>query len=281
MNEKLALRRQGLFARRFTLWLIILGILLLMGFYAATDPARVASDHLLNGADVAGYAVCHRITGHSFTLAGRQLPLCARCTGIYLGIMLVFSSLGLAGRWRWSDLPPRRVLLVLAGFIAIMGVDGLNSYSHFFPAAPHLYEPRNWLRLLTGLGTGLAMGIMTLPALAQSLWREQVRRAAVDSVAELAGLVALAVILALLVLSNRPGLLYVLAIVSAAGVVLILTILNTIVLLILLRRDARAVTWRQVLLPLGAGLCLALLQIGAIGVVRYALTGTMTGFPGL
>lgn len=40
---------------------------------------------------------------------------------------------------------------------------GINSYSHFFPAAPHLYEPRNWLRLVTGMGTGVAMGRSSFP----------------------------------------------------------------------------------------------------------------------
>ena len=44
-------------------------------------------------------------------------------------------------------LPPLPVLLVLIGFIGLMGIDGVNSYSHFFPNAPHLYEPRNWMRL--------------------------------------------------------------------------------------------------------------------------------------
>lgn len=270
-----------LVSRRWRLLAFVLGALLVIGFYTVTDPARLLDGPLLQGADYAGYAICHRITARSFTIAGRQLPLCARCTGIYLGISLTFLVLLMAGRARRSALPPLRLLLVLGGFVALMGVDGLNSYSHFFPEAPHLYEPQNWLRLVTGAGTGLTMGLITFPALAQTLWRQQIWQGVITSWPELAGMIALLALLILLVLSNQPPLLYVLGIVSAAGVLLILTAINAIVLLIALRKEGRATRWQQVAVPLVASLVLALLEIGVVGVVRFQLTGTLTGFPGL
>lgn len=268
-------------SRRWRLLAIVAGALLILAFYTVTDPARLAQSNLLQGADYTGYAICHRITERSFTIAGRQLPLCARCTGIYLGISVTFLVLLMAGRVRRSGLPPLHLLLVLGGFLAAMGVDGLNSYSHFFPQAPHLYEPQNWLRLVTGAGTGLAMGLITFPALAQTLWRRQDWQGVITSWRELAGLMVLTGLLILLVLSNQPALLYVLGITSAAGVLLILTALNAILLLIALRKDSQASRWQQALIPLAAGLSLALLEIGAVGVVRFQLTGTLTGFPGL
>lgn len=259
----------------------MLGSLILLGFYTVTDPARLAHSDLLAGADYAGYALCHRITERSFTVAGRQFPLCARCTGMYLGIALTFLVLVLAGRGRRAELPPLRVLLVLGAFIGLMGVDGLNSYSHFFPEAPHLYEPQNWLRLVTGMGTGLAMGIVLLPVLAQTVWLKPEWRRGVSSGRELAGLLLLAAIVIGLLLRNQPALSYVLAIVSAAGVLLILSALNTMLLLIVLRRDGQARRWQEAARPLLVGLFVALAQIGTISAVRFALTGTMTGFPGL
>ncbi len=71
-----------------------------------------------------------------------------------------------------------------------MGIDGLNSYSHFFPNAPHLYQPQNWLRLLTGMGTGVAMGLILLPALAQSLWRSPQFLPIIGTIRELVELLA-------------------------------------------------------------------------------------------
>lgn len=267
--------------QRGALLLVVAALLLLMGFYALSDPQRLAHDPALGLADYAGYTLCHRLTGHSFHVAGRQLPLCARCTGMYLGIFITFVTLLLAGRERRAEFPSLRLSLLLLGFVGLMGIDGLNSYSHFFPDAPHLYEPQNWLRLTTGMGTGLAMGLFAFPSLSQTLWRRPDYRQTLTSRAELGGLFLLAALVVLLVLSNLEPLLYVLAITSAMGIVIILTVLNTVMLLILTRREGKATGWRTALLPLAIGLAFALTQIAVLSFVRYTLTGTMTGFPGL
>lgn len=267
--------------RRTAVLLAVLGVLLIMGFYTVTNPENLHNHALLEGADWVSYALCHRITDRSFTIAGRQFPLCARCTGMYLGVALTFVVLALAGRLRHAQLPALPLLLALLGFIGIMGLDGINSYSHFFPNAPHLYEPQNWLRLLTGMGTGLAMGIIILPALAQTLWRTPHFRPVLANGRELLLLIAVALFVAALVLSNQPALLYVLALVSGAGLLLIVTAVNTVIVLIALRKDGRARTWQQTAVPLIGGFMLAVLELSAISLVRFTLTGTMTGLPGL
>ena len=252
-----------------------------MGLYTITDPSRLAHDHMLEGADWLGYAVCHRITERSFIINGRQFPLCARCTGMYLGAALSLIILWLAGRSRYAALPRLPILLTLLGFIVIMGIDGINSYSHFFPNAPHLYQPRNWLRLLTGMGTGLAIGSIILPALAQTLWREPNFRPSLANGRELVGLIVVGTTAVLLILSNQPHILYVLAIISAGGLLAIVTVLNTVMVLIITRREGQAQTWQQASLPLLIGLILTIIELSAISYLRFSLTGTMTGLPGL
>ena len=135
--------------------------------------------------------------------------------------------------------------------------------------------------MTTGMGTGLAMGLFVYPAMTQTLWRKQEYRPVIRSWAELAGLLLLAGVLIILILSNQAPILYVLGLMSAAGVVLILTCLNSLVLLILLKREAQADNWRQAAGPLIVGFTLAIVQIGVISILRFSLTGTMTGFPGL
>lgn len=274
-------RQLPLSGRRAGLALLALLGIVVVALDSLIAPQAVQQSKLLATADYAGYTVCHRLTEHSFVFAGRQMPLCARCSGMYLGIALVFTVLLVAGRWRWSELPPLSILLAFGFLIGLMGIDGLNSYSHFFPNGPHLYEPRNWLRLATGMGTGLGMGSVAFPALAQTLWKRQIRRPSIGSWRELTGLVLLALILISLVLSNQTTLLYVLSLVSAVSVVVILTTLNTVLMLLIVRREGRANRWFQALFPLSIGLFLTLAQIAAVSYVRYALTGTMTGFPGL
>ncbi|MCB8976073.1 MAG: DUF2085 domain-containing protein [Ardenticatenaceae bacterium] len=265
--------------------LMALGILLLallvMGWYTVTDSSHLAHDPLLAGSDYLGAALCHRITSRSFVINGRQFPLCARCTGMYLGVALTFAALFLAGRGRRTNLPPLPILLVLIGFIGLMGVDGLNSYAHFFPTLPHLYEPQNWLRLVTGMGTGLAMGLLVFPALAQTLWRDGDGRSIIESWGELLGLVLLLAVAVLLVLSNQPTIAYVLALVSATGVLLIVTALNAVLLLMVIKRDGLAQRWPETAVPLLISLVLAVVELGALAILRFNLLGTITGFPGL
>ncbi len=267
--------------RRWLLLLIVLGLTAVIGFYTVTENSHLHNSLLLDGADWTSYALCHRITERSFTIAGRQFPLCARCSGMYLGAALVLLVMGLAGRMRRAHLPPLKLLLVLLGLIGLMGIDGLNSYSHFFPNAPHLYEPQNWLRLTTGMGTGIAMGMIILPALAQSLWRQPENRAIIDSGRELLALLLLALVTIALVLSNQSTLLYVLALTSVAGLLFIVAALNTVILLVMLRQDGRATVFWQTLLPFFVGFVIALLELSLISYLRFSITGIMTGFPGI
>ena len=65
------------------------------------------------------------------------------------------------------------------------------------------------------------------------------------------------------------------------GVLLILMSVNTMAMLIILKRDARYDNWRQIVLPLSIGLVLALAQLALISIVRYEVTGTLAGFPGI
>lgn len=267
--------------RRLVLVLLSLGTLLVLGFYTATSPARLNNSLILDGSDWAGYAFCHRFVSHSFTINGRPMALCARCTGMYLGAALTALLFGLAGRIRQVDLPVKPAIIALALFVALMGIDGLNSVAHSLPMLPHVYEPQNWLRLVTGMGTGLAMGAFMLPALSQTVWRTETFRPVIRSWQELVEMVVVAGTAVLLIMSNQPAILYVLSIVSALGLLLILTAINCVLLLVIFQRDGQATSWSAALWPLLLGLSLAIIQISTISYFRYSLTGTMSGLPGL
>ena len=260
---------------------VVVAFLFLIAFHQLSDVSHLMRDYALDGGDWLGAALCHRITERSFKIAGRQFPLCVRCTGMYLGVMLTFVMIGLAGRLRWGDLPPLKVLLVLIGFVGLMGIDGINSYTHFFPDFPHVYTPRNWLRLLTGMGTGLAMGIVIVPMLTQTLFRLEFYRPVIVSYRELVVVIGVALTAVILLLSNQPAINYVLAIVSTAGVITIVTAINTILLLAIFRKDGLATTWGETAVPLTIGLALAITELSIITYGRLYFTGTIVGIPGL
>ncbi len=247
--------------------LLVAALSLLVVFVFVLTPTSFELGKL----DAVGYAICHRFPERSFFFGGQQLPLCARCSGTFLGVMLTLITLTLAGRARASRVPPLRVLVVLALFTLLWASDGLNSYLTFYPAAPHLYEPQNWLRLTTGMLNGLTMGTLTFAILNFSLWRAPRPQAVIQGWGELAGLVGLVALLIGLTLSGGDYLLYPLALFSALGVVLMLTGVNTVIVLILTRRENTVQRWRDVTWPFLVALAMSLTLIMLIGAGRATL----------
>lgn len=226
---------------------------------------------LLDKADAVGYAVCHRLPGHSFHLAGRQLPLCARCTGTFTGALLGFVGLVALRKGKAGQMPPARVLALLVIFIVVMAVDGLNSYLSLFPNVPFLlYQPRNALRLLTGTLHGLALSVIVFPILNFTLWKEAEDKPALAGLRDLGLIVALVALPVVLVVQAQVGLLlHPVAIVSVVGVLTMLTVVNSLIIIIALRREAEAVAWWDAALPLVLGFAATLVEIAVIVLVRW------------
>ncbi len=236
---------------------------------------------LLGKADAIGYAVCHRIDVRSFHLGDRPFPLCARCTGMYLGAMLGLAFQALVGRRRGSHpagMPSRPVLAGLGLLVIAFGVDGVNSFLHLFSGAPGLYEPGNLLRLLTGTGMGLVIALVIYPAFNQAVWQSIDPAPAVGGLRVFLIIVLLALALDWLVWLENPLLLFVFALVSASGVLVILTMVYSLFWLLILRKENTYQRLVQMLLPLVGGFGIALLQIALFDLARFALTGTWDGF---
>jgi len=257
-------------------WLVVLlAVMALVMFIVATPGG------LLDKADMVGYAVCHRIGSHSFAIGGRQLPLCARCTGNFIGALVGFLGQAVVlRRRRASEFPSTFVIVLLVGFTLLWASDGLNSYMQLI-GGPHLYEPRNWLRLTTGALNGLTMSALVYPVFNFTLWRRPAPERAIRGLRDLGVLVLLEAGLVGLTLTEWSFLLYPLALLSALGVLTLLTSVTSMLVVMLVRRENVVETWREAAIPLLAGLTVAFIQIGVIDWVRYVLTGTLSGIPPL
>jgi uncharacterized membrane protein len=232
---------------------------------------------LLGKADAIGYAVCHRIDLRSFHMGDRQVPLCARCSGMYLGAMMGLIYQGLVGRRR-TGIPNWKIILPVSIFVLAFIIDGLNSFLSFFPGAPGLYEPNNTFRLLTGTGMGLAIAVVLYPAFNATVWRMIDPRPALSNLSSFIILVMLALGLNLLILLNNPLILYSLSVISAAGVVVLLTMVYTMILLMVFKAENRYNQFSQTVYAFLGGLTVAIVQIGLLDFVRYLFTGTWEGF---
>ncbi len=241
---------------------------------------------LLGKADAVGYAVCHRIGSHSFHLADRQLPLCARCSGMHLGALLgMVYQLHMGKR---GGMPARKFLVVFAVALLAFAFDGANSYLTlgdetgnaipFLASIEPLYEPQNWLRALTGILLGLGIAAILFPVFNQTLWRDWRAERALTSWKQLLTLLLSGLVLEAMILSENVLLLYPLAILSAFNVVLVLAIIYTIVWTMILKRENVFVKIRQIWVLLLLGSTTAILQIGLMDYGRFLLTGTWGGF---
>jgi len=245
--------------------------LLLLSWLVYTPPG------LLGKADAIGYAVCHRIDLRSFHLGDRPLPLCARCTGMHLGALLGLGYQAVFSRRR-TGLPPLWISIVLGLFAVGFAFDGLNSFASLIPGLPTLYTPTNSLRLFTGTGMGLGIAAMLFPAFNQTAWRDWQPGPALGNSRLLGGLLVLALVLDWMILSENPLVLYPLALLSAAGALLELTMVYSMIVMMVLRIENRFLRPIQMLLPLAGGFGMGLLQIAGLDLIRYWLTGTWDGF---
>ncbi len=232
---------------------------------------------LLGKADAVGYAVCHRIDLRSFHLGDRQMPLCARCSGMFLGAMLgLCFQILYAGRR--AGMPNWRIWIILGLFVAGFAVDGLNSYLHLFPGAPSLYQPDNLGRLLTGSGMGLVVAFAIYPAFNQTAWKSLNMAPAIESLLPFGVVILLTLLMDYLVWIENPLLLFFFALVGSLGVLVLLTMIYAVFWLMLLKKDNKAERFAELVVPLALGFGTAILQIGLFDLVRFGLTGTWDGF---
>lgn len=249
--------------------LVVLGLIL------------VVPDSVQFSLDVLGYGICHQLRSHSLILGGHPLPVCARCTGIYLGTVVTWILLTLLHP-RAIGLPARRMWPLLGLMFATMVVDGVNSTFQSLPGGQGLWETTNFLRIVTGTLAGSALGFVLYPVAQASLWHPHLvrREGVLDDPWELfpyGAVLAVVVGLAFSAVGDpAAGWLYwPLALLSAVGFLGLLAGANLLFGLLLTRRERRIGTTAQAWQALGLMLIAALIEIGCLSYLRMSLLGNL------
>lgn len=242
---------------------------LMLGLSFSAIALFLADSHdPLTKTHLIGFATCHQIPERSLFIAGEQLPLCARCTGTYIGMLTGWLWLIARRRTKAAQLPPRPILYALIGFIVLMGIDGVNSLMMLIPGAPHLYETQNWMRLFTGALYGLAVSMLLTPYVTVTLWREPSGERTLKSPGELLLLVNVAAVLVMLALSQASFLLWPLVTVSMVGVIGLMGLMMTSIVVVLIGKVNAYAGWRELLAPGAAGVALSIVGLVVIDMLR-------------
>ncbi len=258
-------------SRPFKILLVAATAALLLVWIIKTPPG------LLGKIDAIGYAVCHQAPARSFLIGERPTPLCARCSGMYLGALAGMAFLFTLGRR--GDIPPLKIGVVLILFVVAFGIDGVNSFAHLIPGIPFVYQSQNGLRLITGTGMGLGIAAVLVPVFNQAVWIDYTDTPALGKWRDLAILLIVGVTVSLGIYTQNPLIIYPLAVLSGLGVMVILTLVYTIIWVLFSKTENRYHKIQQLWIPLTLGFLTALLQISVIDAGRFILTKTWAGLP--
>ena len=125
-----------------TLWFALLVVTPML-------PAQLAAAMYAIGA-----FICHQRPERSFHIDAIQLPVCARCLGIYGGAALGM-AVHLASGWRLAVSP--RALLIAAG-APTLGMVALETAG--------LWESSNAVRAAAGIWLGVGVALAVVPSIA-------------------------------------------------------------------------------------------------------------------
>lgn len=103
--------------------------------------SRLWQDFLVIIRTLGNNSGCHQMADHSFFYKGKQFPVCARCTGVFIGQVLAIIFMSIA-----FVVNP----IISISILLIMGADWFVQYIG-------LLESTNTRRLITGLLGGFGL----------------------------------------------------------------------------------------------------------------------------
>jgi len=220
------------------------------------------------------YGICPQRPTHSLFFGGQQMSIEARMFGMFGGAVAAALYVAARGRGKATGFLRPGTLAVLIGFVAWMGLDGVNALL-FDLRLPHLYTPNLTLRLGTDLLTGLAIGAVIVPAFNQTIWSPSAARnvPVLSGWRDLLGALGIEAVLFAGGLTGWSALLYPYSILASVGVLGLLSAIGAIVVSLILRRDGQFTSVRELSLVVLIGLIFATVMLGAMSAVRYALFG--------
>lgn len=208
---------------------------------------------------------------HTLVIAGVEMPLCQRNTGIYSGFLASLLTLALMGRGRAAKLPLTSLIVVLIAQVLLMGIDGFNSLLLDI-GAPYLYTPQPVLRILSGLAMGMTVATFVLFAINITM-RANPRRdqRIIAGWGDWAILWLVSLALFGLIRLGGAWLVYPLAIFSTLGILLVMFAVNVLIVAMIGRYENAITRLTQLARPGVIAVVLTVAEFGLLAWGRIAV----------
>jgi len=142
-------------ARLFTLYTPLFGLILV---FALIKPWSETESLFW----IVGSFLCHQYPQRSFFLYHKQIFVCARCSGLYIGILIGSASLIISKRLTNKIFPQQFIVmqrriryLIIVGMLTVIE---FVIFYWFLPGFLESFKIRNLSRLVTGIVSGFAYG---------------------------------------------------------------------------------------------------------------------------
>jgi uncharacterized membrane protein len=129
-----------------------------------------------------GRGICHQGAAVTFSsdlltksnLCKIYMPLCSRCTGIYIGFIISLIIIIFVDHYIKSEAPSFKIIIIVIAALLLMGIDVSLSFYGFI-------KPNNYIRFSTGFFAGWTLALLVLPVANNVIWYKAVKKSYLNS----------------------------------------------------------------------------------------------------
>jgi uncharacterized membrane protein len=195
-----------------------------------------------------GGGLCHQEVERTFSIDSLNMPVCSRCTGIYLGILLSLLALNIIERKIKGEFPSLKMVLISVGVFLIMGLDVVLS-------TIGLIESSNIIRMITGFMTGWFLVLLLFPLANNSMFKRLIRKNYLDNWKKFLIWLAAGIAGAVLFIFTYQYAIIFWATLSILGLISFITLILFILFFSLNRKLLGSIdSWKKYLIAIGIGI---------------------------
>jgi uncharacterized membrane protein len=216
---------------------------------------------------------CPQRAAHSLFIGGQQMPIEARMFGMFSGALLALIYFAARRQIGAASMPRGWRLGLCVALFGVMAFDGTQALLYDVGLL-RLYTPNLYLRLGTGLASGVGIAMVLTPLTNQALWkRPRADQQVFTGWKDVACLAMVQTGLFVFTLAGLPSTLLLLSLMNTIAILTLMTALMTLILVMITRRVGRFSTWREAVAHFSGGFLSAMLFIAALAVARLVMFG--------